>query len=210
MSMLINPRPITFTSNLFTMFMPSKIARSPLGRAVYVAAGHLPEDLADELVDALSRSLWIESELRLQHVSDGRTYDLGVVSRKVITNAGVAAVVGAFRGTFTLSTFNYHGLGIGAGGEAATDTALVTELTTQYSTDNTRPAGTQSAPGANQYQSVATITVDAAASITEHGIFSQTAAPGGTLWDRSSFGALALASGDAIIATYIATITAGG
>lgn len=169
-----------------------------------------------EFQDALDNLLLLESELRLVHLhgehSDdpGRMDDYGVVSRRVITNVGATAVVNAFRGTFTLSNFNYHGLGIGAGSEAATDVALATELTTQYSTDNTRPLGTQSAPASNQYQTVATITVDAAASITEHGIFSQAAAPGGTLWDRSVFAALALNSGDAIIATYIATITAGG
>jgi len=183
---------------------------SRLGDVIAAAATRLPEDLAQELRDALANTVLIESELRLEHVVHGHVYDLGVVSRKVITDAGAAAVVNAFRGTFTLSTFNFHGLGTGSTAEATSQTALVTELTTQYSTDNTRPTGTQSAPAANQYQSVATITVDAAASITEHGLFSQAGVPGGTLWDRSVFAALALNSGDSIIATYIATITCGG
>jgi len=158
----------------------------------------------------------LTSELRLEHLhgpeSDHpfRLDDYGVVSRQVITDAGVAQVVNAFRGTFTLSNFNYHGLGTGSTAEAASQTALVTELTTQYATANTRPTGTQSAPAANQYQSVATITVSAAVTIAEHGLFSQAAAPGGTLWDRSTFTGLALNSGDSIIATYIATITSGG
>jgi hypothetical protein len=133
-----------------------------------------------------------------------------VVSRNVITDNGAAAVVNGFRNTFELELFNYHGLGTGGAAEAAANTALTTELTTQYSTDNVRPTGVQSAPAANQYQSVATITVDAGVSITEHGLFSQAAVPGGTLWDRSLFTALALNSGDSIIATYIATITSGG
>ncbi|HYW88203.1 MAG TPA: hypothetical protein VFB50_10560 [Chloroflexota bacterium] len=212
MSLLINPEPVTFTSSLITRFMPAKIARSRLGRAVYLAAGYLPVELSEELVDAFASALLIESELRLAVLrrGAGRSEYLGVVSRKVITDAGVAAVVNAFRNTFELELFNYHGLGTGSTAEATAQTALVTELTTQYATDNTRPAGTQSAPVANQYQSVATITVDAAASVTEHGLFSQAAAPGGTLWDRSVFGALALNTGDAIVATYIATITSGG
>jgi hypothetical protein len=183
---------------------------SRLGDAIAAATMRLPDDLAQELQDALANTVLIESELRLEHVVHGHVYDLGVVSRKVITDAGAAAVVNAFRGTFTLSTFNFHGLGTGSTAEATSQTALVTELTTQYSTDNTRPTGTQSAPAANQYQSVATITVDAAVSITEHGLFSQAGAPGGTLWDRSVFAALALNSGDSIISTYIATITSGG
>jgi hypothetical protein len=200
----------TFGTNLLTRIMPAKVARSRLGRAVYLASGYCPPDLAEELIDALRSSLWVESELRLEHVTPYGAYDLGVVSRKVITDAGAAAVVNAFRNTFELELFNYHGLGTGSTAEAAAQTALVTELTTQYSTDNTRPTGTQSAPAANQYQSVATITVDAAVSITEHALFSQAAAPGGQMWDRSVFAALALNSGDSIIATYIATVTSGG
>lgn len=188
--------------------------RSRLGKLVHEAAQYLPNDLASELLDALMASVQIESELRLTHVKKGDFRDLhidyGVVSRRVITDVGAAAIVNAFRNTFEIELFNFHGLGTGAAAEAAANTTLSTELTTQYSTDNTRPTGTQTAPSANQYQSVATITVDAAVTITEHGLFSQAGAPGGTLWDRSLFAGLALNSGDSIIATYIATITSGG
>lgn len=184
--------------------------RSRLGKLVHEAAVYLPDDLASELLDALMASVQIESELRLETIRSHRWENLGVVSRRVITDVGAAAVVNAFRNTVELETFNFHGLGTGGGAEAAGNTALTTELTTQYSIDNTRPSGTQSAPSANQYQTVATITVDAVVSITEHGLFSQAATGGGTLWDRSLFTALALNSGDAIIATYIATITSGG
>jgi hypothetical protein len=183
---------------------------SRLGKLVRRAALYLPTDLAEELIDAIRSTCLIESELRLVHVHDGGFDDYGTVSRKVITDAGAAAIVNAFRNTFEIELFNYHGLGTGGAAEAASNTALTTELTTQYSTDNTRPTGTQSAPAANQYQTVATITVDANVSITEHGVFSQAAVGGGTMWDRSLFTALALNSGDSIIATYIATITAGG
>ncbi|HET6315366.1 MAG TPA: hypothetical protein VFG86_02830 [Chloroflexota bacterium] len=188
--------------------------RSRLGLLVAKAALYLPDDLAEELIEAIRSTCLIESELRLTHVKRGDVKDLkidyGVVSRRVITDAGAAAIVSGFRNTFEIELFNFHGLGTGGAAEAAANTALTTELTTQYSTDNTRPTGTQSAPAANQYQSVATITVDANVSITEHGLFSQAAVPGGTMWDRSLFTALALNSGDSIIATYIATITSGG
>ena len=204
-----------------TLVSPHKFKRwlgfqpkSRLGRLIDRATVYLPDELALELIDAIQSTCLIESELRLQHVMRGNlknlVIDYGVVSRKVISDAGAAAVVNAFRNTFELELFNFHGLGTGSTAEAAAQTTLVTELTTQYSTDNTRPTGTQSAPAANQYQSVATITVDANVSITEHGLFSQAAAPGGTMWDRSVFAALALNSGDSIIATYIATITSGG
>jgi hypothetical protein len=188
--------------------------RSRLGMLVAKAALYVPDELAEELIDAIRSTCLIESELRLQHVIRGNVknlvIDYGTVSRKVITDAGAAAIVNGFRNTFEIELFNYHGLGTGGAAEAAANTALTTELTTQYSTDNTRPTGAQSAPAGNQYQSVATITVDAGVSITEHGLFSQAATGGGTLWDRSLFTALALNSGDSIIATYIATITAGG
>jgi hypothetical protein len=185
--------------------------KTRLGLLAWKAACYLPPELADELLDAIRSVAIIESSLSLVHVRPGRRdIDYGVVSRKVITDVGAAAVVNAFRNTVELETFNFHGLGTGGAAEAASNTTLTTELTTQYSTDNTRPTGTQSAPAANQYQTVATITVDANVSITEHGLFSQAATGGGTLWDRSLFTALALNSGDSIIATYIATITAGG
>jgi hypothetical protein len=184
--------------------------RSRLGQLIRRACWYLPDHVAAELLDALESVVLVESSLRLESIRGGRWTDHGVVSRRVITDAGVGQVVNAFRNTFELELFNFHGLGTGATAEAVGQTALVTELTTQYSTDNVRPTGVQSAPAANQYQSVATITVDAAATITEHGLFSQAAAPGGTLWDRSVFTGLALNSGDSIIATYIATITSGG
>jgi hypothetical protein len=192
-------------------------ARAPqtrLGELIWRAYRYLPEQLGEELLDELASVAIFTSELRLQHVKKGNLKDLvidyGVVSRRVISDAGAASVVNAFRNTFELEQFNFHALGTGVTAEAAAQTALVTELTTQYSTDNVRPTGTQSAPAGNQYQSVATITVDANVSITEHGLMSQAAVPGGTLWDRSVFTALALNSGDSIIATYIATITSGG
>ena len=161
--------------------------RSRLGKLIYAACSHLPDELADDLLDALSSVLLVESELRLTHVKKGILHpefiDYGMVSRKVITDAGAAAIVNGFRNTFEIELFNFHGLGTGGAAEGVANTALTTELTTQYSTDNTRPTGTQSAPAGNQYQSVATITVDANVSITEHGLFSQAAVPGGTLWD---------------------------
>jgi hypothetical protein len=109
-----------------------------------------------------------------------------------------------------ISTLNYHGCGTGTTAEAAGDTALVTESTTALNPDSTRATGTRSQPTAPQYQSVGTITFDASAAITEHGLFSQAATGGGTLWDRSVFSAINVASGDSIQFTYVMTATAGG
>ena len=142
---------------------------------------------------------------------DGKTTDLGIISMRVVTDAGVAAIVNAFLDTVELENFKYHGIGIGTANESTADTALGSELTTEYATNNTRPTGT-TAQGAssNVYRTVATNTLDGSAAITEHGIFNQAANSGGTLLDRSKFAAINLNSGDSIQTTYELTFNAGG
>lgn len=134
--------------------------------------------------------------------------DLGLISMRVITDAGVAYLVDAFQGTTEPENFKYHGFGTGSTAEAANQTALVTELTTQYATDNTRPTGSQTEGAANVYRTVATLTPDAGATIAEHGLFSATSA--GTMLDRSQFTGLALVVGDSLQVTYDLTLTSGG
>jgi hypothetical protein len=135
----------------------------------------------------------------------------GLVSTKLITDAGVAFLVDDWdNNAADLTTLNFHGCGTGVAAENATDTALGTESTTALNPDSTRATGTRSQPAANQYRSVGTATFDATAAITEHGIFSQAATGGGTLWDRSVFTAINVASGDSIQFTYTATLSAGG
>jgi hypothetical protein len=126
----------------------------------------------------------------------------GTISRRVVTNAGVAALANAFLNTFEPELFNFHATGTGTTAEAVGDTALVTET-------GTRVAGTQSSPAGGQYRTVATVSYGASLAITEHGIFSQLAS-GGTLWDRSVFAAINVINGDSIQFTYTLTITAGG
>jgi hypothetical protein len=143
---------------------------------------------------------------------DGRRVQLGLASLRVVTDAGVAAIVDAFQNAVELENFKFHGFGTGTNNEAAGDTALQTELTTQYATDNTRPTGSQTENGANVYRTVATLDPDADVAITEHGVFTQAATGGGTLLDRSKFAAVNLvgATGDALQATYDFTINSGG
>ena len=145
----------------------------------------------------------------------GRTFwtDYGVLSNRVVTDAGVAFIVDDWDNNGQdLTTLNFHGCGTGAAAEAASDTALGTESTTALNPNSTRATGTRSQPAANQYRSVGTLTFDADAAITEHGLFSQAATGGGTLWDRSVFAAINVlgASGDSIQFTYTATLNSGG
>lgn len=142
----------------------------------------------------------------------GGIEEYGIVSCRVVTDAGVAYIVDAFQNSVELENEKYHGYGTGTTAEAAGDTALVTELTTQYATDNTRPTGTTTEGAtANIYRTVATLDPDADVAITEHGVFSQASNAGGTLLDRSKFSAINLsgAGGDTLQSTYDLTFTSG-
>lgn len=143
--------------------------------------------------------------------ADGQWVNYGVLGYRVITDAGVAFLVDDWDNNGQdLTTLNYHGCGTGATAEAAGDTALVTESTTALNPDSTRATGTRSQPAANQYRTVGTLTFDNTAAVTEHGIFSQAATGGGTLWDRTVFSAINVVSGDSIQFTYTCTVSSGG
>lgn len=142
--------------------------------------------------------------------ANGDILDLGVVSTRVVTDTGVGYIVDAFQNSVELENMKYHGFGTGTTNESAAQTALVTELTTEYASDNTRPTGsTTEGATANIYRTVGTLSPDASAAITEHGIFSQAANSGGVLLDRSKFAAINLVSGDSLQVTYELTLTSG-
>ena len=144
-----------------------------------------------------------------KHTLHGRV-PYGLASMRVVTTAGVNYIRDCFIGSVEPENMKFHGFGLGAAAEAVGDTTLSTELTTQYLVDNTRLTGTQVSGGVGIYETVATIDPDAAVTITEHGIFSQAGAPGGTLLDRSVFTGIPLAAvGDQLQATYDLTIAAG-
>lgn len=188
--------------------------RTELGRLVQAATRFLPDDLADALMEATARVAVLESSLSLKIFrGNGTVEDLGVVSRRVVTDAGVGYIVDAFQNLVELENLKYHGFGTGTTAEAASQTALVTELTTEYATDSTRPTGTTAENAANIYETVATLSPDGSGTlaITEHGVFSQAATGGGVLLDRSVFSAVNLARGaDSLQATYRLTLTSGG
>lgn len=152
--------------------------------------------------------------------ADGTHVPYGLGSLRVVTEAGVTALVAAWSaGTqanqAAMAAFRYHGIGTSGAGEAASNTTLGAELTTQLNPDSTRATGNNTAvistgSVANILRSVATVAVDATAAVTEHGLFNQEATGGGTLWDRSTFSAVNLSSGDSIQFTYDATFAPGG
>lgn len=158
-------------------------------------------------------TLWVEKV-------DGRSGEqtlYGIGSFNVITTVGRDEVVDEFDAAtaagFDLTTFNFHGIGTGSVAEAVGDTALGTELTTEYNPNSTRATGTQSQPTSDVYRTVGTNTLDSGTpAITEHGVLSQAATGGGVLLDRSVFAAVNLvgANGDGLQTTYNLTIANGG
>lgn len=143
------------------------------------------------------------TQLTAVHITkDGVRTDLGVVSRRVVTDNGVAYLVDALQNLTEPENLNYHDCGTGTGAEAASDSALGTPY------GGSRQAGTQTEPASNQYRSTATISFSGTFAITEHGLFSAAAA--GTLFDRSKFTAINVVSGDSIQFQYTLTINSGG
>jgi hypothetical protein len=150
--------------------------------------------------------------LYLTHIkADGQVVELGLASMRVVTTAGVNYLVGTFAGTGATTNIKYHGIGTTNTAEAVGDTALVAESTTALNPDNTRATGSTTTGGsANVYRTVGTLTADATIAAVEHGVFTQAATGGGTLWDRSVFSTVTLASGDSLQTTYDCTFAAGG
>ena len=143
------------------------------------------------------------SGLGIKHIRGGRVIDdRPLVSRHVVTTAGVDWIKTSWLNTTELEVLLYHASGTGTTAESAAQTALVTET-------GTRVAGTASSNGTGIVRIVATISYSGTLAITEHGIFSQLSA-GGTMWDRSLFTAVNVINGDSIQFTYDVTFSSGG
>lgn len=159
------------------------------------------------------------AELRAIKI-DGKTgerIDYGVLGWRVITDAGVAFLVDDWdvntaSATNDITTLKYHGCGTGTTAESASQTGMITESTTALNPNSTRATGTQSQPSANILRSVGTLTFDADAAVTEHGLFSDASTGAGTLWDRTVFSAINVvgANADSIQFTYNCTVSSGG
>jgi hypothetical protein len=131
--------------------------------------------------------------------------DYGLVGIHLVVTAGKNYLASSLANSVEPEDLRYHGYGLGTTAAAAGNTALETELTTQYSTNSTRPTGSQ-ATSTNTYTTVATVTPDAAVAVTEWGLHSQAAVPGGTLLDRQVFSAINLnGTGDSLQTTYVFT-----
>ncbi len=142
--------------------------------------------------------------------SNGNEVNYGLASFRVVTDVGVGFIVDAYQNVVEFETMNFHGIGTGSTAENQTDTDLVTELTTQYTSDNTRATGTTAENAANILESVATNSVDASVNLREHGLLSSATVGSGVLYDRTVFSSISLTSGDSLQSTYRCTFSAGG
>lgn len=131
---------------------------------------------------------------------DGNRHDVGLISTKLVTTAGVTWLATLLAGTSS-GDVKYHASGTGTTAEDADDTAMETD------SGVSRATGTQVA-STNTYTSVATMSYTSTLAITEHGIF--TASTSGTLVDRSVFSAINVVNGDSIQFTYVLTLPSGG
>lgn len=180
-----------------------------LGSLGYFLSGFLTR--LDKITKLLGvRLLVIRTELRLIHNRlDGTSVDYGVVSRHVVTDAGVAYLVDGYD-TGTLTPLNFHGVGTTNTAESASQTALVAEVTTGLLVDSTRATGAKTQPSANVFRTTATVNFDATLAIVEHGVFSQAATGGGTMWDRSVHSSVGVITGESITYQHDTTFPSGG
>lgn len=204
------PEPLQFKQRAW---MP----RTPFGQVVKDCLTYLPADLAADLIDRVSSAVVMHSSLWAIHRHrDPQTGlwiedDHGEVSHHVITDTGVAFLVDSWQGILEPEIMKYHGVGTGTTAESAAHTALVTESTTALNPDSTRATGSLTeGASANIFRTVGTVTFDASAAITEHGLFSQAATGGGTMIDRSVFSAINVVSADSIAFTWDGTFSSGG
>jgi hypothetical protein len=197
--------------------------KSDLGKLILKAAPHLPIEMAYDLVDRLASIVVAETALGVKvrrfcersglWVVD----DYGMRPCKVITTAGVNFLVADWDGTASMDTMKFHGLGTGTGTESVSQTALGTELTTQYATANVRATGSLTVGSANNIFSTVganTLSATPGASVSEFGLFSSATVGAGTMWDRvtsnTTFGPYPLVSGNTLTSTYQVTFTPGG
>lgn len=192
--------------------------KTGLGRAIRDCLDYLPAEMAADLIERVSKVVILSSSLsaiKLRY--DERTglqipEDYGLLGDRVVTDAGVGFLVDAWENLVEMEIMKFHGVGTGTTAEAAGNTALVTESTTALNPDSTRATGSLTEGAANVFITVGTLTFDASAATTEHGLFSQAATGGGVMWDRTMYSAstINVASGDSIQFTYSMTATSGG
>ena len=193
--------------------------KSNLGKAIREIRHHLmgfdgARDAFADLVDRLCSAVVLESKIYCKVIrADGSIEDYGLQPcHRVVTTAGVNALVQAILNAFTLPNFKFHANGTSNTAPAIGDTALTTEITTQYNPINVRATGSQTTGSSNNiYHTSGTNLIQAGpVTIQEWGLLSQAAVGGGTLWDHKLVGPFTLNTGDSLNTVYDCQFNAGG
>lgn len=128
----------------------------------------------------------------------------------VISVTGKNYIVSSWLNTTELELMKYHGNGAGTTPPDPTglDTVLGIEYTTQLNPTNTRGFVSASIGGsAKIFRTVGTnLFQTASLSVTEWGLFNQPTVPGGVMFSRVTFSAIAIGIGDSIQWTYECTV----
>lgn len=187
-----------------------------LGKLIKLCFPHLPLDLAQELFDAATRSVIMQTEFsfvvtRPPHSEYNDTdrvliEDHGIVSRRKVTTAGVTALCVAWGN----AAFNaiYMALGTNNTAESNAHTGLQTEIAASHYTGSVRPTCTH-VESSNTVPLVGSHThATSGDTIEEHGVFTSATQGAVTLWDRHLTGTTALAVGDGLTGTLTLTCSA--
>lgn len=147
-------------------------------------------------------SIKIIGQVRLVHRDvDGNVLsDTGFI-KNIITNDGKAAVAGLVGNTGTITAFTYLAVGSGTTAEAATQTALVTEISTSGLGRAAATVSRSTTTVTNDtLQFDKTWTASGSVTVEEIGIFN--AASSGLMLGRKLSGSKTLANGETLAATY--------
>jgi hypothetical protein len=195
------------TQHLINEYKPG----SRLGLLLKDAMHYLPCEAVEEILEELRSVAVIQARLFVTLFrADGTIEHKGMVSNKLLTNAGAGFIVDEYQNLVELENMKYHGIGTSTTAPAVGQTALVAELTTQY-TGNVRATGVNNEASAMVLRSVATNIIDSGGpvSVQEFGLFDQAATGGGNMQDRALTGTQTLNNNDAIQTTYEFQIVPG-
>lgn len=150
--------------------------------------------------------------LFIDHIDQrGRVTPVGLASLRMVTISGAELQASAMAGNTSFADVNYHGLGIGATAPANNQTALVTEVTALQA--GGRSYGFTEIPTGfdTTSRSIATCLYTGAPliSVREHAVFDRFAFGGGSMFDRSLFGPLALDQNTGLTFTFDCTFQPG-
>lgn len=171
-------------------------------------ANEIVPDRAAQIADQKKRGRVVQGYLTVvvyhPDGSKGETYG---PYKNTIVNDGEDFLVDAFQGAQEPETIRYHAIGTSSAAVAETQSACQSELTTEYSSDNTRATGSLAeGSGTNVFRTVGTNTVDSGVTIEEFCLMTNATVGSGVMWTRILTGSITLSASDSLQTTYDLTV----